>query len=429
MRLVWLLFACFVVVAAGFGGCDRSATGPRAEPERAPADRRGDRRERGEGGGEAALARGGDPVPERRVDVALGGLHACALVADGAVYCWGGNRFGQLGDPSERTGYAALRPEARRVAELSDVVRIAAGTWHTCALRGDGRVACWGHGAWGQLGDGAREDRSAPVLVAGIDDAVEIAAGEGHTCARRASRRVSCWGRGDYGQLGTGLTEGSVRPVEVSGLGDAVQLASGRAHVCALRANGDVACWGFAIEGQLGARVEGDFAAAPVAGPRIDGVAEIVAGGSTTCARLQSGGVACWGRNDSGQLGSGTGGSPGDATREPVPIAGIGDAVQVGAGARHTCVVRRGGEVRCAGLNAFGQLGDRTTDSRREPVIVQGLTGAARVAAGVRHTCALLAAGGVVCWGENGTGRLGDGTTDDRAVPVAVRGLPGQRAD
>jgi hypothetical protein len=107
----------------------------------------------------------------------------------------------------------------------------------------------------------------------------------------------------------------------------------------------------------------------------------------------------------------------------PIPIA-----TSVATGDAHACALLLGGTVACWGRNDFGQLGDGTTTERHTPVAVTGLSGVTAIAAGGFFTCALLAGGTVVCWGWNVQGQLGDGTTTDRYVPVAVGGLSGVTA-
>ena len=107
--------------------------------------------------------------------IALGDLHSCAIRSDGSVYCWGRNHLGQLGNGL--TGVEVnLTPV--RVTGITDAVGIAVGYNHSCAIRSDGSVYCWGSNQWGQLGDGTRTSRSTPVGVIGITDAVEIALGD-----------------------------------------------------------------------------------------------------------------------------------------------------------------------------------------------------------------------------------------------------------
>lgn len=150
-----------------------------------------------------------------------------------------------------------------------DVIEVARGASHLCALRVDGSVSCTGSNQFGQLGDRTVEPRSEPVRVAAIDDAVEVVAGESHTCARRGSGRVACWGRNHLGQLGDGTATDwpTPAPVEVVGLVDAEQLFAAGHRTCAERSTGEVVCWGDALDGRGGYRE----VPAPVAGPLPEG--------------------------------------------------------------------------------------------------------------------------------------------------------------
>jgi alpha-tubulin suppressor-like RCC1 family protein len=109
----------------------------------------------------------------------------------------------------------------------------------------------------------------------------------------------------------------------------------------------------------------------PASGPTlasISQVVEVAASASTTCARVRSGAVWCWGRGDSGQLGDGrtTYGQP-----SPVRVHELTDAVSVSVGRRHACAVRRDGSVWCWGNNALGQIGDGTNTTAFVPVRVR----------------------------------------------------------
>jgi len=223
------------------------------------------------------------------VEMAVGGSHACARLRDGRVLCRGYGGHGSLGDGSF-TQADILEP--RPVKGLADAVQLAAGWVHTCALRRNGRVACWGQNEWGALGDGTRKNRAAPVEPLGVRDAVEVRAGLRTTCARLRDGAVLCWGQPGPGQDAPVTT----RPTRVAGLGDAAELAGGGTHFCARRRDGTVACWGDNSSGQRGV---GDLRPHPGVSPvpGLQGVLEIKAGNAHTCARLQSGRVVCWGAN------------------------------------------------------------------------------------------------------------------------------------
>jgi alpha-tubulin suppressor-like RCC1 family protein len=184
---------------------------------------------------------------------------ARAAGGDGSVLAWGSDVTGQLGDggvnfekftPVTVSGLGAGKP----------VVAVAAGTTHSLALRADGSVVAWGDDVWGQLGDGGTNTaRSTPVAVSGLgagSGVVAVAAGGFHSLALRADGSVLAWGEDGSGQLGDGGTHtNQPTPVAVSGLGagsGVVAVAGGTRHSLAIRSDGSVLAWGYNFYGQLG---------------------------------------------------------------------------------------------------------------------------------------------------------------------------------
>ncbi len=158
-----------------------------------------------------------EEVPADVSAISAGGLHSC-LLADGAVYCWGANDAHQMGNArGGEQDDRALRPV--RVLDIDGIQQIAAGGRHTCALAADGQVFCWGANHFGQLGDGSTQGRDRPALVRGLEGAVQISAGTRQTCARRGDGSTVCWGANRLGQLGDGTEDRSLVGVIVGGGG------------------------------------------------------------------------------------------------------------------------------------------------------------------------------------------------------------------
>ena len=365
------------------------------------------------------------PVTHARISAAVDHNHTCVLRAPGRVMCWGRNKQGQLGTGSTTNVQSATPVE---VLQVSDAIEVAAGYAHSCALLAAGRVRCWGDGATGQLGRGSQIDSAQPVMVQGITDSIAIAAGAHHTCALREGGSVLCWGSNNKGQLGGGSIGGrALVPQAARGLAKITQITAGSSHSCARRADGRVLCWGAHNEGQLGYGL-GPDRAEPVEVPGIwdagfGAAAQVAAGSHHACALLSSGRVRCWGRNYEGQLGTGHAET---WHNTPVEVVGVYDAVYIGAGAQHTCAASTSGTIRCWGDNRHGQLGNGAQGEGSlslTPVPVANLGEALQVTAGLAHTCALLQGGTSLCWGAGREGQLGNGDIQASPVPQAVGGV------
>lgn len=397
--------------------------------------------------------------------------HACGVLLNGEISCWGLNTTGQIGDGRELGTTTARAP-----LEMGDSVSSLGVGWNSaCAVLGSGKVLCWGENELGNRGPGGDNlSQSIPSRVVPFDrDSIEVdgqldsvVVGRLHSCGLTTTGGAVCWGWPRFKVLGTGAL-GFGRavtyfgPVEVDELSSGVDtLASIYDHVCALTNEGSVKCWGSELGGALGPGVQGNIGTPAVVAGLESGIiqlsagvginctlsssgavhcwgryyrgelAEVVgfqdtvkfvtAGENHNCAALNSGGVACWGINSLGGFGNGEKFS--DVELEPQRVIGLGEEIiSISIGNHFTCAVTADGIVKCWGWNEDGQLGDGTTEARLIPVEVDGLVKKAiSVHAGRAHACALLEDGSVQCWGGNEFGQLGNGVPIHHLTPTRV---------
>ncbi len=223
---------------------------------------------------------------------------------------------------------------ATAVVTLPTARAVVAGRNHTCAIRIDRRVVCWGSNLGGQLGDGTTTPRPSPVLVSTLTNASALALGERHTCALRTDRTVWCWGTNRNGQLGDGTTTDRLTPVQVPGITTGSTIAAGARHTCVTTTAGTASCWGFNTAGQLG---NGTTRSTPTpTAIALTGVSVVTAGQRHTCVRLSGRSMRCFGANGRGQLGNG-GNTP---SSTPVTVAGLTNGDVISSGRSHMCTRR-----------------------------------------------------------------------------------------
>jgi alpha-tubulin suppressor-like RCC1 family protein len=381
--------------------------------------------------------------------VAVGPAPSAEASAPGIVVAWGHNGFGELGNATTTNGLTATQAEGiGGVGQLTGVVAVADGGYHSLALRSDGSVVAWGYNAAGALGDGTLTNRATPAPVKDVGGlgtltgVVAIAGGGYHSLALRSDGSVVAWGSNSDGQLGDGTVTNRTTPVPVKDVGGAgtltgvVAIAAGYDKSIALRADGTVVAWG----NNPGDGTPNRLTPVEVSGvggvDNLTGVVAVAAGGYHSLALRFDGSVVAWGDNPLGELGNGT------TTKSltPVQVAGpvgtgtLSGITSIAAGFEHSLALRSDGRVFAWGNNGEGELGDGTTTNRSTPVPVLGisgsgpLTGVVAIVGGTFHNLALRAGGTVAAWGHNSYGELGNGTTSSSATPVPVLGIGGATA-
>lgn len=301
--------------------------------------------------------------------ISVGSEFSCAVTAGGGVKCWGLDEFGQLG-----TGipYTDTRVQASNVPVdvkgiASGATAVSAGGSSACAIVAGGAVKCWGLDEYGKLGNDSAHTAGdgmpsflPPVDVKGLTGAVQISVGGRHACAVLASGALKCWGGNARGALGIGNNDEPSKnvPVDVPALGtDVVRVEAGANNSCAILKSGSMKCWGEGDEGQLGDGMTGIIRHVLLPQDVLGVTAGVtsVSLGNFACAVI-AGATRCWGKD--ARLGSTD--EPGFETYAPAKEAvGLGTgSVQVSVGAQHACAVTGDGAVKCWGADVTGNLGD-----------------------------------------------------------------------
>ena len=391
------------------------------------------------------------------VALAAGGNHACALLADHSVRCWGQNAFGELGSGVLDGGRVipGQTPTPTPVPGVTGAAQIAAGGYGnglgvSCAVGGatasapapaptpgdggSGETVCWGSNASGMLGLGAPTDAAPPAqsiapLLLALPGVQQLALGGFFGCALVAGGSVSCWGDNSEGELGRALEAGSYdpTPMPVPLPGPATAVAAGKNHACALMADRSVACWGAADHGAIGTLVD-----AGVTTPRVvTGLTAtaLAAGEVSTCAITAAGAVACWGGNQGGQLGRGDASAAAvDPTPQLVALPAGLTALHIASAVGNTCALLSDHTVWCWGDNAYGELGTGSAvpGFSSTPAQAQGLSNIVQIASGAGGwtVCALLDDGTVRCWGANFADQLGADTSGDAGPDESPHPVP-----
>lgn len=371
--------------------------------------------------------------------IAAGADHSLALDADGAVWAWGANQYGQVGNATGKDcGGNALNAVAcshapKRVPGLGQVRAIAAGANHNLALGTDGSVWAWGWNQSGQLGDGTTTDRLAPVRVPGVANVTAIAAGGGHSLALDANGGVWQWGS-DLAGVQTCQPPGwptglqcNLAPTPVAGLPTVTAVAAASGYSLALASDGTVWSWGRNEIGQLGNGTTTDQPV-PAQIANLIGVTAIAAGRYHAIALNADGNAHGWGDNAYGQIGLNSrdacqhpaaSGLTNPCSLMPVSLYGQGDLAAVAVGDGRTLIQRRGGTVLRLGYldpdrNGFGSAADacqltpptnELAHCKAHPTIVSDLADITAIAVGDRHFLALsrdrTGKGTIYAWGYN----------------------------
>ncbi len=401
--------------------------------------------------------------------VAAGNGFTLALFKDGSVHSVGRNDVGELGLGTS----GGFTTADAQIPNLTNIIALAAGDRFALALRADGTVFSWGNNDYGQLANGNTLDIPTPVQVAGLTGISMIAAGADHAIAVSNTGSVFVWGRSNHYELGlgnlnevftptqlTGFTgtplavsasgdhtllltttglysfgsngsgecgQGSIIDIQVptlvAGLSNVAQIAAGRHHSLVLTSSGQIQAFGDDSAGELG-----DNATTNQTTPETITLpsyfnfppSSIAAGNMTSFVADAWGDILGAGLNASGQLGEAS--SSGANVTSFSSVGGVG--MQIAAGYNHV-VLLYPGYLSLAGDNGYGELDNGSTNAAPISYFASGAFQSApttdsyiAVAAGAEHSLAIDESGRLWGWGDNSQSELGDGARDSQLSPT-----------
>lgn len=353
--------------------------------------------------------------------IRTGFAHTCAIAASGSLFCWGRNQAAQV-----KAGAAARVTTPALVDDASQWVDLALGTLHSCALDDVGRVRCWGAHGFGATGQGRFDYALVPTQVGSAKDWTSVHAYGETACARSLGGTSSCWGSTELGSLGLDSTASLAAPTPL--ITPLTRVAPGRQHACGIDKSDMVRCSGLGGNGQLGLGTTASasaFALIASTGKPWAGLvwSKVASSENASCAIATSGALYCWGANCYGQVDASlTSNSVTSLTKVAPALSDSWSALA--AGQNHHCATRTDGSLRCWGRNIDGQIGNGKAEDGsctiKTAPFDHGLGWSGNLAAGVNHSCAIRNDGSLWCWGGNQSGQLGDNTTVAKLAPVQI---------
>ena len=377
----------------------------------------------------------GDTTKPKWVRVAAGDFHTLAINSRGHLYAWGNNAFGQLGNGKNGTGLVSRILDKNKdkntpvlIDSTSQWKDIAAGKYHSLAIKSDGTLWAWGRGDFGQLGlgDSKSGTHNTPQQVGTSSNWKALAGGDFYSLALNNAGTLHAWGDNTVGQLGDSSKAQSRAPKAITGAWKAV--AAGSNHTLAIDSAGALHAWGWNVYGELG---NGDDANGSVTDRTKDknapvpigsGTWKAVAAGENHSLALKSDGTLyAWGSNTNGQIGADpvsvvSSNTPRQVNNDTDWMA-ISNATTAG---RSSLALKKSGALYAWGSNASGQLGDGTTTGKTAVSKTGTDADWTLVTARNERVLALKKDGTLYAWGDNTHGQLGDGTTAQRNSPKLI---------
>lgn len=347
--------------------------------------------------------------------VSAGGKHTIALKSDGTLWAWGYNYFGQLGNGTI-SGWSASFPEPVQIGTDKDWSSISAGINHNLALKANGSLWAWGENTLGQLGNGSTSTGIAtPVHIDINTKWRQISAGGYFSAALKSDGSLWAWGDNYYGQIANGNTASVTEPSQI-GTNVWKNVQAGKYHVIATSTDGTAWQWGDVLG--AGQSVPSN----PVMISNISKIVSVSAGEYTAYALASDGKLYTWGKNNLGQLGTG---SIQEQAQENPEFNGSksNEIITVASGHGFSTMVLYGnGNLKGWGYNGDYNLGIGDNIDYNAPTDIPAAgENNISISVGYGHSLVLKDDGTAWGWGDNESGAVGSITGNSvEAIPAQI---------
>ena len=360
--------------------------------------------------------------------------HSLAVKNDGTMWAWGRNNYYQVGDGGATGGN---RTTPQLIAPDHEWTRVAACLTHSAAIHANGTLWTWGRNNYGQLGQGDTVDVQVPKLASTDNDWVDVQAGYAHMVALKSNGTLWICGSENYGVFGNGagFANNGVRPTfrQIGTDTDWARVAVGYIHILALKTDGSLWVWGTNYYGGLGiaglATGSGNGKDVPTRLGTDNDWVSIACGAYYSLGIKRDTSLWAWGQNTFGQIGDGTTTS----TNNKLTPVRIGDGwATVAGGIDHSLGVKTDGTLWAWGRNNAGQLGDGATSTASNYATTPKWIGSDYDWAFVKAASSNLDAatsygvkedGSLWIWGRNNYGQVGNGNTTNQTRPVRIMSI------
>ncbi len=342
--------------------------------------------------------------------VKTNGSHTIILKANGTVWSFGQNTYGQLGDGS----YVAKDGTVKvSFEENTKITQIDAGKEHNIALDTEGNVWTWGRNSNGQLGVSGSTS-NVPVKVDIPEKVVKVAAGNNYSLAIGESGTAYGWGFNENGELGIGTYKTVSTPTKIVNIEKAIDISGGNNHSLLVTNKGKVYATGNNTYGQLGLEEQKVNVFKEIEG--VENIVDVDAGDSHSIGLTVNGDVYVWGSNIYGQLGL----DDRQNRNTPVKVEDKSNIISISAGKANSMLLENTGKIYLTGANSYGEIGDGTTVTRQTFVEIAKIPDAIEISTGETYSLAIRKDGTVWGWGDYNHGAPDTNSKTESTVPVII---------